>query len=136
MLRYVVRDLPLEAIHKEAFKAAEATHCARDQGKYWEMHDRLFANQRQLGREDLSRHAKAIGLDTAAFERCITDGKHAEAINKDLAEAQRLQVTGTPTFFIGVIGGEGSELKATKLVGAQPYSTFKAAIDRLRAAPK
>ena len=55
---------------------------------------------------------------------------------KDLAEAQRLQVTGTPTFFIGVAGPNDSEMKATKLVGAQPYSAFKAAIDRLLAASK
>jgi protein-disulfide isomerase len=135
LVRYVVRDLPLESIHKEAFKAAEATHCARDQGKYWEMHDRLFANQGQLGRDDLMRHAKAIGLDTTAFERCLGGGKHADTINKGLAEAQQLQVTGTPTFFIGVTGAN-SEMKATKLVGAQPYSAFKAVIDRLLAAPK
>jgi protein-disulfide isomerase len=135
LLRYVVRDLPLEAIHKEAFKAAEATHCARDQGKYWEMHDRLFANRQQLGREDLSRHGKAIGLDVTAFERCLTSGKHADAINKGLAEAQQLQATGTPTFFIGVTGSNNSEMKATRLVGAQPYSAFKAVIERLLAAP-
>ena len=133
----MVRDLPLESIHKEAFKAAEATHCARDQGKYWEMHDRLFANQGQLGRDDLTRHAKAIGLDTTAFERCLSSGKHADTIKKGLAEAQQLQVTGTPTFFIGVSGdNNNAEMKATRLVGAQPYSAFKAAIDRLLAAPK
>jgi protein-disulfide isomerase len=136
VLRYVVRDLPLESIHNEAFKAAEATHCARDQGKYWEMHDRLFADQRQLGRDDLARQAKALGLDMTAFDRCVASGKHADAVRKDLAEAQRLQVTGTPTFFIGVTGPGDSEMKATRLVGAQPYSAFKAAIERLLAAPK
>jgi protein-disulfide isomerase len=136
VLRYVVRDLPLESIHKEAFKAAEATHCARDQGKYWEMHDRLFADQRQLGPDHLARHAKALGLDMTAFERCVASGKHADAVRKDLAEAQRLQVTGTPTFFIAVTGPNDSEMKATRLVGAQPYSAFKTAIDRLLAAPK
>jgi len=131
-----VRDLPLEAIHKDAFKAAEATHCARDQGKYWEMHDRLFANQRQLGRDELPKHAKAIGLDTAAFDKCIGSGKYTEAINKDLAEAQRLQVTGTPTFLIGVNAPNDAEMKGTKLVGAQPFSAFKSAIDGLLAASK
>ena len=100
------------------------------------MHDRLFANQRQLGRDDLTKHAQAIGLDMTVFERCMSSAKHAEAINKDLAEAQRLQVTGTPTFFIGVLGPNGSEMKAAKLVGAQPYSAFKAAIDRLLAGSK
>jgi predicted DsbA family dithiol-disulfide isomerase len=100
------------------------------------MHDRLFANQRQLGPDDLARYAKALGLDMTAFERCIATGEHADAIRKDLAEAQRLGVTGTPTFFIAVTGPSGSEMKATRLVGAQPYSAFKALIDRLLAAPK
>src|SRR5262245_1756 len=99
------------------------------------MHDRLFANQGQLGQDDLARHAKAIGLDAAAFDRCLGSGKHKDTINKGLAEAQQLQVTGTPTFFIGVTGAN-SEMKATKLVGAQPYSAFKATIDRLLTAPK
>ena len=135
-MRYVVRDLPLEALHKDAFKAAEATHCARDQGKYWEMHDRLFANQRQLGRDDLAKHAQAIGLDVGTFDRCLAGGKHADAIRKDMAEAQRLQVTGTPTFLIGVANPNSSEMKATRLVGAQPYSAFKALIDGLLAGAK
>lgn len=135
-MRYEVRDLPLESIHKEAFKAAEASHCAREQGKYWEMHGRLFANQRQLGLQDLPKHAKAIGLDTAAFDKCLASGKYAEAINRDLFEARRLQVTGTPTFFIGVPGSNDSEMKGTRLVGAQPYSAFKSAIDRLLAEKK
>ena len=135
-MRYIVRDLPLEAIHKEAFKAAEASHCAREQGKYWEMYNRLFVNQRQLGREDLNRHAQALGLDLPAFQRCVDSGKYAEAVRKDLAEAQRLGITGTPTFFIGVAGPNDTEMKAVKLVGAQPYTTFKATIDRLLAIPK
>ena len=99
------------------------------------MHDRLFANQRQLGRDDLARYAKAIGLDMTAFEQCIASGKHAGTVNKGVADAQELGATGTPTFFIGVTGANG-EMKATRLVGAQPYSAFKAAIDRLLAAPK
>ena len=90
-----MRDLPLEAIHKEAFKAAEASHCARDQGKYWEMHDRLFANQRQLGRDDLTRHAQARGLDMTAFQRCMESGQPAEAVKNDRAEAQRLGIPST-----------------------------------------
>lgn len=99
------------------------------------MHDRLFANQRQIGRDDLPRHARAIGLDATAFERCLDGGKHAITIKKGLAEAQQLGVTGTPTFFIGMTGSDG-EMKATRLVGAQPYAAFKAAIDRLLAMPK
>jgi protein-disulfide isomerase len=56
-------------------KAAEATHCAGEQGKYWEMHDNLFANQRELARADLSKHARTLGLDVAAYDQCLDTGK-------------------------------------------------------------
>jgi protein-disulfide isomerase len=135
-VKYVLRDLPLESIHPFAFKAAEATHCAGDKGKYWEMHDRLFGNQRELARKDLSKHAEALGLDVAAFDQCLDSGKHAGRIRKDMAEAQRLQTTGTPTFFLGLTDANGTQVKGTKMSGAQPYDAFKAAIDRLLSAQK
>lgn len=130
-MRYVLRDLPLESIHRNAFKAAEATHCAGDQGKYWEMHDRLFANQQQIARPDLSKHAEALGLDVTAFNQCLDNEKHTAAIRKSIAEAQSLQVGGTPTFFVGLTDASGSKVKGTRLTGAQPYPAFKAAIERL-----
>jgi protein-disulfide isomerase len=131
-IRYLVRDLPLESIHPLAQKAAEAAHCAGEQGKYWEMHARLFANQRELGRPDLTKHAQALGLDAEAFDACVDTGKMTARIRDDLAEAQKLQATGTPTFFLGVADPtDTSKIKATKLVGAQPYPAFKAAIERL-----
>ncbi len=131
-MKYVVRDLPLESIHPFALKAAEATHCAGEQGKYWEMHDLLFANQRELARPELSKHAQTVGLDVAAFDKCVDTGKSEGRIRKDVADAQKLQATGTPTFFLGVTDPKGgSQIKGTKLVGAQPYAAFKAAIERL-----
>ena len=130
-MKYVVRDLPLESIHNQAFKAAEATHCAGEQGKYWEMHDRLFANQRELARPDLSKHAEAIGINVGTFDQCLDSEKSAARIRNDMTEAQRLQATGTPTFIIGLTSPDGSQVKGTKLVGAQPYGTFKSAIERL-----
>jgi len=132
----VSRDLPLESIHPLAFKAAEATHCAGDKGKYWEMHDRLFANQKELARKDLSKHAEALGLDVVAFDQCLDSGKHAARIRKDMAEAQRLQTTGTPTFFLGLTEPNGAQIKGTKMAGAQPYEAFKAAIERLLSSQK
>ncbi len=130
-LKYVLRDLPLEAIHPFAMKAAEATHCAGEQGKYWEMHDRLFANQREIARQDLSKHAQALGLDVPVFDQCMDAGKYEARIRKDLAEAQRLQATGTPTFFLGLTDPNSSQIKATRLRGAQPYEAFKFAFDGL-----
>jgi len=127
----VLRDLPLESIHKLAFKAAEATHCAGDQGKYWEMHNRLFDNQREIARPDLSKHAEALGLNLAAFDQCVETGKYEARIRKDVAEAQKLQATGTPTFFIGLADPNGTQMKGVKLVGAQSYQMFKDAIERV-----
>jgi protein-disulfide isomerase len=117
-------------------KAAEATHCAAEQGKYWEMHDHLFANQRELTRPDLSKHAQALGLNVSAFDQCLDSGKTAARVRKDVAEAAKVQASGTPTFFVGLTGSRGSEIKGTRIVGAVPYQTFKEAIDRLLASQK
>ena len=87
-LKYVARDFPLESIHPLAFKAAEAAHCAGEQGKYWEMHSRLFENQRALSLKDLPQHAQALGLDAPKFQQCLESGKYASRIRKDLADGQ------------------------------------------------
>jgi protein-disulfide isomerase len=127
-------DLPLESIHKFAFKAAEATRCAGEQGKFWEMHDRLFSNQKAL--EPWKPHAEAIGLDVSQFEACMNAGKYAEAIRKDMAEAQKAGINGTPGFFLAYTDPTSSRVKTVaRLTGAQPFSAFKAQIDKLLAEP-
>jgi protein-disulfide isomerase len=134
-IRYVLREFPLESIHPLAFKAAEAANCAGEQGKYWEMHDRLFANQNALAAQQLPGHADAVGLDGQKFKTCLDSGKYAAKLRKDLADAQKAGATGTPTFFIGLTDPKGSEIKAVrKIVGAQNYAAFKDAIDTLLAA--
>lgn len=136
-LRYVVRDFPLESIHPHATKAAEASHCAGDQGKYWEMHDLLFANQRALGASDLPGHARTLGLDAKKFQDCLDGGAHAARVRRDLADGQKAGVRGTPTFFLGVIEGNGKVRVVQVLRGAQPATAFKTAIDAaLSQAPK
>ena len=125
-------DFPLESIHKFAFKAAEATRCAGEQGKFWEMHDRLFANQTSL--EPAKPHAEAIGLDVAKFEGCLSAGKYAEAIRKDVADGAKAGVTGTPLFFLAYTDPTSTKVKTVaRLSGAQPYAAFKAQIDQLLA---
>ena len=129
-LRYVVQDFPLESIHKNTFKAAEATRCAQDQGKFWEMHERLFANQQALSPEDLVEHAKALGLNAEGFKACLDEDTYAVAIRKDMAEGQKAGVTGTPAFFLGVMEGTDGKMKVVqRLSGAQVFSAFQAAID-------
>jgi protein-disulfide isomerase len=136
-IRYAVRDFPLEAIHPHAFKAAEATHCAAEQGRYWEMHDRLFANQRALAPEDLPGHAQAVGIDGAKFQACLQSGRHAARIRRDLAEGLKAGARGTPNFFLAVQEPNGPGIRVLKVLrGALPFGHFKATIDEALAAPK
>ena len=131
-IKYVFLDFPLESIHKLAFKAAEAANCAGEQGKYWEMHDRLYENQKSL--EPWTAHAEAIGLDMGKFQDCLNGGRYAHEIRKDMAEAQKAGVTGTPAFFLAYTDPSSSKVKTvTGMKGAQPFAAFKAAIDRLLA---
>ena len=129
-VKSVFLDLPLESIHKSAFKAAEAAGCAGDQGKYWEMHDRLFENQKTL--EPWNPHAVALGLDVAAFEQCMTSGKHAAEIRRDIAEANRLGISGTPGFLLGRTDPKSSKVRILAVLsGAKPFAAFKTEIDKL-----
>ncbi len=131
-VRYVLREFPLESIHPQAVKAAEAAACAGDQGKYWEMHDRLFANQNALASAQLPGHAEAISLDPTKFKTCLEGGKFTAKVRKDLTDAQKYGATGTPTFFIGLTDPKSSEIKAVrKIIGAQSYTAFKDAFDTL-----
>jgi protein-disulfide isomerase len=134
-VKAVFLDLPLESIHKAAFGAAKAARCAGEQGKYWEMHDRLFANQKAL--EPWNPHAEAIGLDVAAFEVCQGSTTHDAAIRRDMAEVQKLGITGTPAFLIGRTDPKSSKLTIAAAVrGARPFADFKTEIDKLLAEPE
>ena len=117
-VKLVFRHFPL-SFHAEAPKAAEASLCAEDQKKFWEYHDKLFANQSALKVEDLKKHAADLGLDTARFNECLDSGKKAELVKKDMEEGEKVGVTGTPAFFINGI----------MLSGAVPAEEFKSIID-------
>jgi protein-disulfide isomerase len=131
-VRYVFADFPLESIHPQAFKAAEASHCAAEQKKFWEMHDRMFAHQDTLAPESLVEHAKALGLDADKFKTCLDSGKYAEAIKASVAQGEKLGVSGTPAVVLGL--SQGDQVKAVKLlVGSLPFAVFKEEIDQLMA---
>lgn len=131
-VKYLFFDFPLEAIHKNALKAAEASRCADEQGKYWEMHDQLFANQTALESGDLPRYATTLSLDPLKFQDCMESGRYVNEIRKDFIIGQKAGVRGTPTFLIGVSEGETSKVKVLKMIrGAQPYPVFKDALDSL-----
>jgi len=118
-VRHVFRDFPLSS-HRNAQKAAEASECADEQGKFWEYHDKLFENQNALDINSLKRYAKDLGLDAAKFNECLDSGKMTAEIQKDFADGSRYGVSGTPTFFINEI----------ELVGAQPFSAFEQVIEQ------
>ena len=99
-LRYVFRHLPLEDMHPRARLAAEAMEAAGAQGRFWEMHDRLFAEQDRLEIEDLVGHAQAMGIDAERFLESLHDDVHEAAIDADVDSAERSGVSGTPTFFV------------------------------------
>lgn len=131
-LRYVVAEMPIAQIHPLASKAAEAARCAREQGKFWEMHGQLFTNARQL--EPWSAHAEALGLDTGAFQSCLDSGRHLDEITRNAAAAQQSGISSTPTFLLGIATGDTVRV-IRRLRGAAPYAAFKAEIDALLAEP-
>jgi len=127
-------DMPLESIHKFAFKAAEAARCAGEQGKYWEMHDRLFENQKAL--DTLPAHAEAVGLDVEKFNQCLDSGRSAPEIRKNMDEARKAGVTGTPAFFLALTEPGSTKVKTlAALKGAKAFADFKTEIERLLAQP-
>ena len=99
--------------------AAWASEAARKQGKFWEFHDKLFANQSKLALNDLKQYAQELGLDMARFEKDIVDLDLKKRITDDMAEARSLGVTGTPGFFVN----------GRFLSGAKPFEAFATAID-------
>jgi len=127
------RDLPLP-MHPHAMSAARAGRCASEQGKYWEIHDNLFANQTALGLKDISDRAQGLGIDVEKLSECLSTEKYADDIRKSMAEAQQLGIQGTPTFFLGIIGSNGDVVSVEKrIVGAAPYEVFKTDLDALLA---
>ncbi len=133
-VRYVLRNLPIESIHPLAVKAAEAAECAGDQGRYWEMHDRMFPNQNALAEANLLAHAEAIGVDIARFRRCLSEGQMTSKVRADMAAAARLGLTGTPAFLIGTIQNDGTVHVTRKIAGSYPLNVFREALDDLLAA--
>jgi protein-disulfide isomerase len=118
-IRLVYRDFVLPN-HKLAPKAAEASHCADDQGKYWEMHGKLFAANGKLAVTDLKGYAREVGLDGARFDRCLDSGDKAKVVDSHRKAGEEVGVTGTPAFFIN----------GRLISGAQPLENFKAIVDK------
>jgi protein-disulfide isomerase len=131
-LKYVFRDFPLESIHPLAPKAAEAAHCAGEQGKYWEMHDRFLRGQLSNEANVLLLHGQVLRLDVPRLQQCIDTGAQSAKVRESVETGKKAGVQGTPAFFLGLTDPDGRMLQAViSIAGAQPYDTFKEAIDKL-----
>jgi protein-disulfide isomerase len=117
-VRIVFKHLPL-SFHKQAHIAAQASMEAHAQGKFWQYHDKLFANSRSINKANLIKWAKELGLDAAKMKAALDSGKYKKYVDNDLRMAGSLGVRGTPNFFVN----------GQKIVGAQPFSRFKQVID-------
>ena len=117
-VRLAFKHLPL-SFHAQAPQAHAAAEAAHRQGKFWEMHDRIFENQRDLSIATLEGYARQIGLDMGQYAEDVEDDDVRQRIDDDLKQASKLGVTGTPAFFIN----------GRFLSGAQPFENFKRVID-------
>lgn len=99
-VKFVFKQFPLVRIHPQATPAAKASLAAHKQGKFWEMHDKLFANQKQLDNDSLKRYAQELGLDMAKFEADMNSPEIAKQVEDEMKQANTNQVTGTPTLFV------------------------------------
>jgi protein-disulfide isomerase len=119
-VRVVFRQFPLNSIHPLAQKAAEASLCAQDQSKFWEMHDAMFADQAGLGVDALKAKAQTLGLDAAKFGECLDSGQKAAEVAADLAAGTSAGVNSTPAIFVN----------GRLISGAQPFEAIAKMIDQ------
>lgn len=130
-VKLVFRDFPIQSIHPNALPASVAAECANEQGKFKEMHDKLFDNQKKWNKQDtinalsiFNQYATEIELEQTKFESCLANGKYIDEIKNDLSEGQSYGVSGTPGFFIG-----NEKIGFIELKGAQPFDSFKKVIE-------
>ena len=130
-VKLVFRDFPIQSIHPNALPASLAAECANEQGKFKEMHDVLFENQKEWNKQSIdnviitfNQYASGMGLDGNTFDSCLKNGKYVEEIQKDLDDGRNYGITGTPGFFI-----VNDQIGFIELKGAQPFESFKKIID-------
>jgi protein-disulfide isomerase len=132
-LKFVMREFPLTSIHPRAVAASMAALCAKNQGKYWDMHDILFENQRALSDDDIKSYSETIGLDVDAFVACMDSAETRPQVQKDLEEGQSMGIRGTPSFALGLTKPDDTDTVtvSTLVRGARGFDAFAEQIDAL-----
>jgi protein-disulfide isomerase len=133
-VKYFFRDLPGPG-ETNAVAKARAARCAGEQGKFWEMHDRLFASQADPALPSPESHAKALGLDLGRFHACLAGDRYSESIRLSIDGAKKAGIYGTPAFLLGTMSEDGKLLTVSKLlVGGESFEPIKTALDELLSA--
>ncbi len=125
-LQFVFRNFPITTSHPNAEQAAEAAEAAAAQGRFWEMHDLLYENQRRLADEDLHAYADQLGLDVDLFDKELAEHVHAPRVREDFMGGVRSGVNGTPSFYINGVRHDDS----------YDLETLLAALEQAPAAPR
>lgn len=128
-VRYVFLDFPLEQMHAKARKAAEAAHCAGEQGKFWEMHGILFENTTNLDQSQYPEYAKRLNLNVTAFETCLRTGTQSAKVNRGLASGRSVGIGATPSFIVTKTDGGDTVGGGLIIRGAQPFERYRQALD-------
>jgi len=128
-VRFYSKDLPLDSLHPNAFRAAEAGRCAAEQGQFWKMRDVMAANPSKLDLESLVTDATELKMEPKSFRSCVESDKYRKAVEADVVQAEQIGADGTPTFVIGKSTANGVD--GDVLVGAMPFSAFDAKLKQL-----
>jgi protein-disulfide isomerase len=128
-VRHVFVHYPIAQLHPDAHLSHEAALCANDQGKFWEMHTKLFETPLKTS-EQLTGLAQGAGLDVTAFRACLDSGKHTKEVQASVDRIAKMNVSGTPMFFVA--RSSGDKVTIAKVVeGAQPFEAFQSAVDEV-----
>jgi protein-disulfide isomerase len=130
--RYASVNYPIEQIHPAAVPAAKAAECAAEQGKFWQMHERLFSDATATAAERLDEHVQGVGLDSVKLKACMSSDHIAAKVKGDQAEAKRFGITGTPAFLVGRIEPDGGVKVMFKISGAMGAEVFTKAVEDVR----
>lgn len=128
-VRFYSRDLPLDQIHPNALRAAQAGRCAADQGQFWRMRDLMGANPDKLDLDNLVSEAGSLQMDTKTFRSCVESQKYKGAVQSDILEAMKIGAEATPTFVLGKSTPQGVD--GELIIGSQPYSEFVKQISKI-----
>ena len=135
-VQWAFRHHPIEKLHPAAVGGARAVVCAGRQGRFWAMHQALFADPKAMDHDSLVRRAGAVGLDAQQLQSCLKDVSVAAAVQQDIDQAMSLELRGTPAFLVGRRERDGRVRVTSVIPGAAPFDDFKVAIDEALSGPR